>query len=116
MAISRTNIRFWRPIAYAPFNCMWEVLDAIYPALIYSDNSHIMNLDQMIKHPNEPIPIRKVLETLLESVETKWPKFLQRANDYGLLINELIIGLKGWLFVLMSWAFQKYFVFTEYFS
>ncbi|AJR28347.1 polymerase [Kern Canyon virus] len=110
-----------------PLDKCFEIPDVIDPSLLYSDKSHSMNLDEIIDHiqtrPNEPIPTRKVLQTLLERPATNWPEFLQRINDHGLEKNAKAIGLKpkereqkidGRFFSLMSWDLREYFVITEY--
>lgn len=77
----------------------------------------------MVRHPNTPIPTRKVLDTLLHTESTNWPEFLTQINNIVLTDNDLIIGLKakereikwkGRFFALMSWSLREYFVFSEY--
>ncbi|AJR28566.1 polymerase [Keuraliba virus] len=105
----------------------FDIPDVIDPSLLYSDKSHSMDLDEIKEHlqtkKNEPIPTRKVLQTLLNRPATNWPEFLQRINDNGLSPNSLVIGLKpkerevkekGRFFSLMSWELREYFVITEY--
>ncbi|AJR28452.1 polymerase [Le Dantec virus] len=105
----------------------FDIPDVIDPSLLYSDKSHSMDLDEIREHirykKNEPIPTRKVLQTLLHRPATNWPQFLQRINDHGISPNSLAIGLKpkereikekGRFFSLMTWELREYFVITEY--
>jgi mRNA capping enzyme len=110
-----------------PLTKCWDIPEVVDPSLLYSDKTHSINLDEFIQHmknaPNNPIPTRKVLHTLLKMPATDWPKFLKRIDEEGLDKNVLIIGLKakereiklkGRFFALMSWELREYFVFTEY--
>ncbi|AJR28605.1 polymerase [Mount Elgon bat virus] len=110
-----------------PLTKCFEIPDIIDPSLLYSDKSHSMNRDEVIDHlkkkPNEPIPTKKVLDTLLHTKSTNWPEFLKMINEIGLPRNAKIIGLKGKerevkkkgrFFSLMSWMLREYFVITEY--
>ncbi|QIQ19244.1 polymerase [Taiyi bat virus] len=110
-----------------PLTKCYEIPDIIDPSLLYSDKSHSMNRDEVIDHlkkrPNEPIPTKKVLDTLLHTKSTNWPVFLNMIDKEGLPRNVKIIGLKGKerevkkkgrFFSLMSWMLREYFVITEY--
>ncbi|AJR28515.1 polymerase [Mosqueiro virus] len=110
-----------------PIDQIYDLPDVIDPSLIYSDKSHSLNRSEVLEwirsNPNNPIPTRRVLQTLLEKPETNWVEFLKRINDYGLDLDSLIIGLKakeremkrvGRFFSLMSWELREYFVYTEY--
>ncbi|UAX43315.1 polymerase [Porton virus] len=110
-----------------PITKIYDLPDLVDPSIIYSDKSHSMNRSEVLNHirefPNKPIPTKRVLKTLLERPETNWKQFLQEVNDYGLDMEDLIIGLKakeremkriGRFFSLMSWKLREYFVYTEY--
>nr|UYE93948.1 MAG: putative RNA-dependent RNA polymerase [Ohlsdorf virus] len=110
-----------------PLTPCWEIPEVVDPSIIYSDKTHSIQKSELINHlkykPNSPIPTRKVLDTLLHSPSTNWPRFLKLINDKGLNVDDLVIGLKakereikwkGRFFALMSWKLREYFVFTEY--
>nr|AXY65031.1 L polymerase [Hapavirus flanders] len=110
-----------------PITQIYELPDVLDPSLIYSDKSHSLNRNEVIEwvrqNPYQPIPTKRVLQTLLEKPETNWVSFLQKINDEGLDLDSLIIGLKakeremkriGRFFSLMSWELREYFVYTEY--
>nr|QMP82265.1 RNA-dependent RNA polymerase [Hymenopteran rhabdo-related virus OKIAV8] len=110
-----------------PLKKCFEIPDMLDPSTIYSDKSHSMNRDEVLSYVLEgkkgAIPTRKVLSTMINTAATDWKAFLQRVNDLGLTLNELIIGLKekerelkeeGRFFSLMSWSLREYFVITEY--
>ncbi|AVI57368.1 polymerase [Vaprio virus] len=105
----------------------FEIPDVIDPSLLYSDKSHSMDLSEIIDHiqnkPNEPIPTKKVLQTLLNRPATNWPNFLRQIDQNGLGKNSKAIGLKpkeremkdkGRFYSLMTWELREYFVITEY--
>ncbi|AJR28479.1 polymerase [Landjia virus] len=110
-----------------PIDKVFDLPDVVDPALIYSDKSHSLNRSDVLNHirnnPNKVIPTKRVLQSLLEKPETNWKEFLQQINDFGLDLEDLIIGLKakeremkriGRFFSLMSWKLREYFVYTEY--
>ncbi|QXV86589.1 polymerase-associated protein [Yushu rhabdovirus] len=110
-----------------PLKKCFEIPDMFDPSTLYSDKSHSMNKDEVLKfmrqNPDRPIPSRKVIYSLLIRPSRNWPEFLQQINDLGLDLNVLIIGLKekereikinGRFFSLMSWDLRDYFVVTEY--
>ncbi|AJG39161.1 RNA-dependent RNA polymerase [Wuhan Fly Virus 2] len=110
-----------------PLKKCFDIPDMFDPSTLYSDKSHSMNknevIDFMRKNPDQPIPSKKVLYTLLTRPSRDWPTFLKQINDEGLDINALIIGLRekereikinGRFFSLMSWDLRDYFVITEY--
>ncbi|AJR28463.1 polymerase [Manitoba virus] len=110
-----------------PIIKVFDLPDVVDPSLIYSDKSHSLNRSEVLAHvrdhPNKVIPTKRVLQTLLEKEETNWKNFLQQINDYGLDLDDLVIGLKakeremkriGRYFSLMSWKLREYFVYTEY--
>lgn len=105
----------------------FDIPDVIDPSLIYSDKCHSLSKTELINHlklnPGKKIPSHRVLSTLLESPATNWPKFLQKINDEGISVDQLLIALrakerelkeKGRYFALMSWEIRDYFVMTEY--
>ncbi|CAH4035260.1 unnamed protein product [Pieris brassicae] len=86
-----------------------------------------MQKREVINHirndPNNPIPSKKVQETLLKKKETNWNEFLQQIDQFGLQEDSLAIGLKakeremkpdGRFFSLMTWELREYFVVTKY--
>nr|WHX01969.1 RNA polymerase [Perhabdovirus perca] len=110
-----------------PLTKIFEIPDLIDPSVIYSDKSHSMGRSEVLEHverkPHQPIPTKKVLETLLKKPATNWPEFLSEIENKGLPQESLIIGLKGKerelkkagrFFSLMSWELREYFVITEY--
>nr|QIQ19269.1 polymerase [Perhabdovirus perca] len=110
-----------------PLIKIFEIPDLIDPSVIYSDKSHSMSRSEVLEHverkPHQPIPTKKVLETLLKKPATNWPEFLSGIEENGLPRESLIIGLKGKerelkkagrFFSLMSWELREYFVITEY--
>ncbi|QIQ19249.1 polymerase [Leman virus] len=110
-----------------PLVKIFDIPDLIDPSVIYSDKSHSMGrsevLEHVEKHPHQPIPTRKVLETLLKKPATNWPEFLSKIETEGLPTDSLVIGLKGKerelkkagrFFSLMSWELREYFVITEH--
>ncbi|WGL21410.1 RNA-dependent RNA polymerase [Killamcar virus 1] len=105
----------------------FEIPDVIDPSVLYSDKSHSMGRKEVYQHiaekRNEPVPSKKVLETLLYTEAINWPEFLQRINDEGLPEDQLIIGLRakerelkisGRYFALLAWEFRNYIVMSEY--
>ncbi|QVU40010.1 RNA-dependent RNA polymerase [Mejal virus] len=105
----------------------FDIPDLIDPSIIYSDKSHSMNKREVLNHirtkPDQPIPSRKVLKTMLEQPSTSWLDFLEMIDKHGLTEDDLVIGLKGKerelkiagrFFSLMSWRLREYFVITEY--
>lgn len=110
-----------------PLEPCFEIPDMIDPSIVYSDRSHSMSYPEVknwIKaRPGQPIPSKKVLNTLLERPATNWKEFLKQVNDSGIPWEYLIIGLKGKereikligrFFSLMSWMLRDYIVITEY--
>nr|AHD46130.1 RNA-dependent RNA polymerase [Eel virus American] len=110
-----------------PLIKIYDIPDLIDPSVIYSDKSHSMGREEVLKHvqrnPTQAIPTKKVLETLLQKPATNWPEFLSSIEKDGLPKDSLIIGLKGKerelkkagrFFSLMSWELREYFVITEY--
>lgn len=105
----------------------FEIPDSIDLTDLYSDKAHSMQRSEVIKHvrerPNRTIPARRVIGTLLERDSVDIKAFLQKINDHGLDLEDLVIGLKakerelkdeGRFFSLMSWNIRLYFVITEY--
>ncbi|AMR98951.1 RNA-dependent RNA polymerase [Piry virus] len=105
----------------------FEIPDLIDPSVVYSDKSHSMNKKDVINHiqnkPDQIIPSKKVLETMINNEATNWLEFLEMVDKHGLEDDDLIIGLKGKerelkiagrFFSLMSWKLREYFVITEY--
>nr|WAK77063.1 MAG: polymerase [Rhabdoviridae sp.] len=105
----------------------FDIPDVVDPSLLYSDKSHSMTRSEVLEHVRlrrpGPIPTLKVLQTLLNTPATDWPKFLEQIEEEGLSREDLIIGLKakereikrhGRFFSLMSWKLREYFVITEH--
>ncbi|CAH17548.1 large polymerase protein [Isfahan virus] len=110
-----------------PLTQCFEIPDLIDPSIIYSDKSHSMNRQDVLNHvkrkPDQPIPSRKVLQTMIDTPATNWLEFLEEIDKNGLSDDDLVIGLKGKerelkiagrFFSLMSWKLREYFVITEY--
>lgn len=110
-----------------PLKKCFEIPDMIDPAVIYADKSHSPPLSELKNHiltgKRGPPVSKSVLESLLKKSATVWKEFLQRVNDEGLSIEQLIIALSakereikdiGRFFALMSWELREYFVVTEY--
>ncbi len=77
----------------------FDIPDVIDPSQLYSDKSHSMNRSDVLQHvldkPTEPIPTKKVLQTLLTTPSTNWNEFLNEIDQNGLPKEDLVIGLKG---------------------
>lgn len=109
-----------------PIMKCWDIPDVVDPSQIYSDKTHSIYREELIRHlrdsPGARIPSRKVLDTLLKRPETNWREFLKDINENGIPKKHKVIGLKakereikemGRFFALMSWKLREYFVFTE---
>lgn len=105
----------------------FEIPDVVDPSLLYADKSHSLTRPEVIEHVKlrrpGPIPTLKVLQTLLNTPATDWPRFLAQIDTEGLPREDLVIGLKakereikrhGRFFSLMSWKLREYFVITEH--
>ncbi|WPV62778.1 MAG: RNA-dependent RNA polymerase [Wufeng bat tupavirus 2] len=110
-----------------PLTACFDIPDLVDPSLIYSDKSHSIYRNELVRHvrttPNIRFPTRRVLTTFLETPARDWKQFLLQVDQEGLPYNALCIGLRpkerelkrcGRFFALMSWELREYFVFTEY--
>nr|QMP82361.1 RNA-dependent RNA polymerase [Hymenopteran almendra-related virus OKIAV1] len=110
-----------------PLTQIYDVPDDISLSSVYSDKSHSCGRKELFeswsKDRKNPIRSKKVLETLLKSETVKPKSFLNRIDEFGISVDELIIGLKdkerelkknGRFFTLMSWEIREYIVLTEY--
>lgn len=105
----------------------FEVPDTIDLPDLYGDKSHSMQRSEVLNHvsskPDQPVPTRRIMTTLLEFKTLNVSKFLQELNDNGISWEDCIIGLMakerelknyGRFYSLMSWVMRTYFVVTEY--
>lgn len=105
----------------------FELPDVVDPSIIYADKSHSVNVSDVKIHiqttNHQPIPSKKVLQTMLTQPATMWKPFLEKLEKGEFDLDQLIIGLKpkerelkveGRFFSLMSWELREYFVMTEY--
>ncbi|AZL49346.1 RNA-dependent RNA polymerase [Cuiaba virus] len=104
----------------------FDIPEFIDPSELYSDKAHSIRKEELklhlMRYPNDPIPTRRVLQTLTSEADTKWVSFLEEVDKNGLSDDDLIIGLRvkerelkegGRFFALMSWNLRQYFVVTE---
>ncbi|AHU86500.1 L protein [Almendravirus arboretum] len=106
---------------------IFEIPEDIEDSNIFSDKTHSLDLDDIIKFKKRdstnPIPTRRVLKTYLEKEKINARKFVQNVDKEGLPKKALVIGLKakerelkrfGRFFTLMTWDLRLYFVISEY--
>lgn len=114
----------WHELELLP---CYDLPQDIDPTDMFSDKSHSMNRSEVLDHvksrPHEPIPGRRVMETLIKTELPNVKEFLTEINNDGMTDEDLVIGLKpkerelkadGRFFSLMSWKLRLYFVITEY--
>nr|UYL86298.1 MAG: RNA-dependent RNA polymerase [Rhabdoviridae sp.] len=120
----RNNEFSWLDLPIIP---IFEIPTDIDLSSLYSDKSHSMNLSEVMDHirmrPEEPVPTRKVLNTLLDKPSMDPIEFLRKISREGISPDSLVIGLKekerelkikGRFYSLMSWEVRDYFVLTEH--